>query len=56
MMKKCFEDKDLLISKDPFERPDNLSIKVDCWSPRKVETDSTALPPEEEQNTEEFGL
>ena len=56
MMKKCYEDKDLLISKDPFERPDNLSIKVDCWSPRKVETDSTALSPEEEQNTEEFGL
>ena len=56
MMKKCYEDKDLLISKDPFERPDNLSIKVDCWSPRKVETDSTALPPEEEQNTEEFEL
>jgi len=56
MMKKCYEDKDLLISKDPFERPDNLSIKVDCWSQRKVETDSTALPPEEEQNTEEFGL
>ena len=56
MMKKCYEDKDLLISKDPFERPDNLSIKVDCWSPRKVEVDSTALLPEEEQNTEEFGL
>lgn len=56
MMKKCYEDKDLLISKDPFERPDNLSIKVDCWSQRKVETDSTALTPEEEQNTEEFGL
>jgi penicillin-binding protein 1A len=56
MMKKCYKDKDLLISKDPFERPDNLSIKVNCWSSRKVETDSTALPPEEEQNTEEFGL
>jgi penicillin-binding protein 1A len=56
MMKKCYEDKDLLISKDPFQRPDNLSIKVDCWTPRKVEVDSTALPPEEEQNTEEFGL
>jgi penicillin-binding protein 1A len=56
MMKKCYEDKDLLISKDPFERPDNLSIKVDCWTPRKVEVDSTALPPEEEQNTDEFGL
>ena len=56
MMKKCYKDKDLLISKDPFERPDNLSIKVNCWSSRKVETDSTALPPEEEQNIEEFGL
>lgn len=56
MMKKCYEDKDLLISKDPFERPANLSIKVDCYTPRKVEVDSTALPPEEEQNTDEFGL
>lgn len=56
MMKKCYEDKDLLISKDPFERPDNLSIKVDCWTPRKVEIDSTAVVPEDEQNTEEFGL
>ena len=56
MMKKCYEDKDLLISKDPFQRPDNLSIKVDCWTPRKVVVDSTALPPEEEQNTDEFGL
>ena len=55
-MKKCYEDKDLLISKDPFERPANLSIKVDCYAPRKVVVDSTALPPEEEQNTDEFGL
>lgn len=56
MMKKCYEDKDLLISKDPFERPDNLSIKVDCWAPKKVEVDSTAVNPEDEQNTDEFGL
>ncbi len=56
MMKKCYEDKDLLISKDPFERPENLSIKVDCWAPRKVEVDSTAVSPGEEQNTDEFGL
>jgi penicillin-binding protein 1A len=52
-MKKCYEDKDLLVSKDKFERPDNLSIKVDCWTP-KVVVDTTAV--EEEQNTEEFGL
>ncbi|MEK8179101.1 PBP1A family penicillin-binding protein [Flavobacterium buctense] len=57
MMKKCYEDKDLQISKDPFERPDNLSIKVDCWTPRKVETDSTAIPTEEEeQNIDDFEL
>ena len=56
MMKKCYADKDLLISKDPFERPDNLSIKVDCWTPKKVEVDSTGAPVEEEQNTDEFGL
>lgn len=54
-MKKCYEDKDLQVSKDPFERPDNLSIKVDCWTPRKVETDSTAVDTEE-QDIDEFGL
>jgi penicillin-binding protein 1A len=57
MMKKCYEDKDLQISKDPFQRPDNLSIKVDCWSAPKAEIDSTAVPTEEEeQNPEEFGI
>lgn len=56
MMKKCYEDKDLLISKDAFERPENLSIKVDCWTPKKAEVDSTAVNPEDEQNTDEFGL
>jgi penicillin-binding protein 1A len=54
-MKKCYEDKDLLVSKDKFERPENLSIKVDCWTP-KVVIDTTLVPVEEEQNTEEFGL
>ena len=54
-MKKCYEDKDLQVSKDPFERPENLSIKVDCWAPRVV-VDTTLVPVEEEQNTEEFGL
>ncbi|MBF6641543.1 PBP1A family penicillin-binding protein [Flavobacterium sp. J49] len=57
MMKKCYEDKDLQISKDPFQRPDNLSIKVDCWAPPKAEIDSTSVPTdEEEQNPDEFGL
>jgi len=50
-MKKCYEDKDLNVSKQPFERPKNLSIKVDCWVPVK---DTTAT--EFEQDTDEFSL
>jgi len=34
-MEKCYEDPDLQISKDEFQRPDNFNIKVDCWSPPK---------------------
>ena len=53
-MKKCYEDKDLQISTDEFQRPDNFNIKVDCWTPPKhVVKDSTDT---EEQNPDEFGL
>lgn len=51
-MKKCYADKELSVSKEPFERPKNLSIKVDCWTP-PVKKDSTAVDIEE-QNTDEF--
>ena len=51
-MKKCYADDKLNISKEEFVRPDNLSIKVDCWQPRKVVQDTTQT----EQNTDEFGL
>lgn len=50
-MKKCYEDKALTVSKEAFERPKNLSIKVDCWTP-PVKKDSTAVEPE--QDTDEF--
>jgi len=50
-MKKCYADKDLNVSKKPFDRPKNLSIKVDCWVPVK---DTTTT--EFEQNTDEFEL
>jgi penicillin-binding protein 1A len=50
-MKKCYNDETLTISKEDFERPDNLSIKVDCWSP-PIMKDSL----ETEQNTDEFSL
>lgn len=50
-MKKCYADKELTVSKEPFERPKNLSIKVDCWKPPVKDT--TAVDTEE-QDTDEF--
>jgi penicillin-binding protein 1A len=50
-MKKCYKDSDLNVSKDAFDRPAKLSIKVDCW--KKPEVDSTAI---DEPNLDEFGL
>jgi len=50
-MKKCYADKELTVSKEPFERPANLSIKVDCWKPAVKDTTNVDL---EEQNTSEF--
>jgi len=53
-MNKCYGDETLNVSKEAFERPKNLSIKVDCYTPRAaVVKDTTAV---EEQNTEEFAL
>ncbi|TDE04424.1 penicillin-binding protein 1A [Flavobacterium sandaracinum] len=50
-MKLCYADPALKVSKGNFERPANLSIKVDCYVPKKV-IDTTAV----EQNTDEFEL
>ena len=47
-MKLCYADPELKVSKSEFERPANLSIKVDCYSAPKVK-DTTAV-----QNTDEF--
>src|SRR5690606_15911336 len=52
MMKKCYADETLNISKGDFERPANLSIKVDCWAPPVTVKDSTDI----EQSTDEFQL
>lgn len=51
-MKLCYEDPALKVSKEPFDRPANLSIKVDCYVPRKaaevlVDTTAVELPTEE---------
>ena len=50
-MKLCYEDQNLKVSKEDFDRPPNLSIKVDCYTrPAAVVKDTTAV----EQDTEEF--
>jgi penicillin-binding protein 1A len=59
-MKKCYADTNLNVSKEAFERPQNLSIKVDCAPEKRIihdsiANDSTAVKPEE-QNTDEFGI
>ncbi|MTH17961.1 transglycosylase domain-containing protein [Flavobacterium sp. LC2016-01] len=51
-MKLCYKDQNLQISKSEFERPANLSIKVDCYSRPAVVKDTTQT----EQNTDEFEL
>jgi penicillin-binding protein 1A len=50
-MKLCYADENLKVSKEGFERPANLSIKVDCYRAPVVK-DTTEL----EQDTEEFEL
>jgi len=51
-MKLCYEDENLKVSKEPFDRPSNLSIKVDCYTRPAVVKDTTVV----EQEIEEFGL
>ena len=48
-MKLCYADENLKVSKEDFDRPPNLSIKVDCYTAPKVK-DTTAV----ELDTEEF--
>lgn len=51
-MKKCYADTGLQVSKSEFERPANLSIKVDCYVRPTIVKDTTQT----EQNTDEFEL
>jgi penicillin-binding protein 1A len=51
-MKLCYEDETLKVSKEDFDRPPNLSIKVDCYTRRAVVKDTTDI----QQDTEEFEL
>jgi len=45
-MKKCYEDEELKISKEDFERPENLSIRVDCSAPAEGAAQEVDLPDE----------
>ena len=45
-MKKCYEDEELKISKGDFERPENLSIRVDCSAPAEGAAQEVDLPDE----------
>jgi penicillin-binding protein 1A len=51
-MKKCYEDQNLKVSKEDFDRPPNLSIKVDCYTRPAVVKDTTDI----QQDTGEFEL
>ena len=51
-MKLCYEDPNLKVSKEDFDRPPNLSIKVDCYTRPAVVKDTTDI----QQDTEEFEL
>ncbi len=48
-MDKCYKDKKLNVSKEPFERPENITVKVDCWKTVKDTLDF-------DQNLDEFNF
>lgn len=45
-MKKIYAEEDLKISKDEFEKPENLSIRIDCDTPQEKDTIQEDLPDE----------
>lgn len=61
-MKKCYADPTLNVSKEGFEKPKDLTIKVDCYvAPKRevndsIANDSIAVKPEDENNTDEFKI
>ena len=49
-MKKNYADESLGISKDEFERPENLTINVDC--DKEVDPEEDLLTPKPDPNEE----
>ena len=42
-MKKCYADTTLNISQEDFEKPDNLSIKIDCGNKKEKDKDGNEI-------------
>ena len=55
-MKKCYSDSTLNVSKEEFEKPENLTIKVDCFTQRRYSNPTAKDTTDFEQSTEEFEL
>jgi penicillin-binding protein 1A len=55
-MKKCYADTTLKVSKEEFEKPENLTIKVDCFTQRRYSGSTVKDTTDFEQSTEEFDL
>ncbi len=56
-MRKCYKDETLKISKEDFEKPDELTIDVDCEESKEGETDEGKEKKEEENNDiEDWGM
>lgn len=51
-MKSCYEDKDLGISDEPFDKPDNLSIEVNCDKYKKQASETTP----EDSDIDDLGM
>ena len=47
-MKKCYEDKTLNISKEDFEKPEDLSININCAEKVEEEGKKPIIPGEED--------
>ena len=45
-MRDCYEDDDLNVSKEAFEKPENLSIRIDCSKPAESDPANNELPDE----------
>ena len=53
-MRKCYNDKTLNISKEPFEEPKELSINVDCTKVEEESTENKAGEDIKEEDKEEW--